>query len=311
MLNGRFINDDFTPVPCRTAMRISKQEFIQKVLGKVTGGYVVDEEFPDDPETGESIRNVKIEAYTPDGRFITDGHINDDYEIVVKDWPDGDFIIRLTNDSRWAGKVPDLFVENESTKADFAANVFGHLLYNDEIVRQDKGIDVDHENIEKKADKYWEKYYPGIGKHLGFHTINGLTYFGALTAGDWETMLFLMFYWDGENIRCYVPKRGNMVNLHTMTALGSECHAMSTSALLDKHPEWREYVETQEEYDPYLPWDEIYMSMYGLEIMKNGEFRYEIEDRNRCLGRFYDEKMSLFNADAIEEDFLTAIQVID
>jgi len=58
---------------------------------------------------------------------------------------------------------------------------------------------------------------------LGTRTLpNGLTYHGVSAGGDWEFPVFFILYFDGKNIRGYVPKDGNTWNYKTKSAFGNE-----------------------------------------------------------------------------------------
>lgn len=50
---------------------------------------------------------------------------------------------------------------------------------------------------------------------IGFNTIDDLTFFGFVQSDSslCSMQYFTMLYWDGERIRCYVPKRGNLINM--------------------------------------------------------------------------------------------------
>ncbi len=63
----------------------------------------------------------------------------------------------------------------------------------------------------------------GLYKLVGFHTLpNGLTFLGIESSGDWEFPVFLIVYWDGNDLRGYVPKKGNVWNKTTNRAYGND-----------------------------------------------------------------------------------------
>lgn len=97
----------------------------------------------------------------------------------------------------------------------------GALLYGHDRIRDGKEVEVDHENLE--FETWWgfkdKEKAEGL---LGIHSIDGLTFCGMITGGDWEVPLFMIFYWDGEKVCTYFPRKGNRINLDAMTAFGSE-----------------------------------------------------------------------------------------
>jgi len=66
-----------------------------------------------------------------------------------------------------------------------------------------------------------DENYNYEGKYASYTTLdNGLTYFGFWAGGDWEYGVFGIVYYDGKQLRAYIPTRGNMVNTKTKAALG-------------------------------------------------------------------------------------------
>lgn len=57
---------------------------------------------------------------------------------------------------------------------------------------------------------------------IGYHTLpNGLTYLGVIAGGDSESPIFFAVYWDGQSLRAYIPKEGNLWNPKTKAPFGS------------------------------------------------------------------------------------------
>lgn len=159
------------------------------------------------------------------------------------------------------------------------------LLNCSDKIRHDKDIDVDHENIALDWSD-WDTHYSGTAepaKYLGVHTINGFTFCGVETGGDWEYPIFVILYWDGSDIHAYIPKRGNTVNMDTMTAFGSESDTLGNlcwhtdeyfsergKKLLAKYENSGIYVaESDDVYDDFF-WSELYIRQYGYKLNKNG-----------------------------------------
>ena len=79
-----------------------------------------------------------------------------------------------------------------------------------------KKCEFDTENVDCK------KGY-GVEKIAGFRTLsNGLTYLGISAGGDWEFPVFHILYFDGKQLRAYIPKDGNPWNTDTKTAYGND-----------------------------------------------------------------------------------------
>jgi hypothetical protein len=77
-------------------------------------------------------------------------------------------------------------------------------------------VGFDMENTE------WETSYWGNPK-VGYQKLpNGLSYFGVVAGGDWESPVFFIIYWDGKQLRGYIPKDGNPWNKNTHEAYGND-----------------------------------------------------------------------------------------
>ena len=65
--------------------------------------------------------------------------------------------------------------------------------------------------------------YFGCKDITGFHvTSHGLPYWGWTAGGDWEIPVFFIIYWDGKNLRGYIPRKGNAWNTDTKQAYGND-----------------------------------------------------------------------------------------
>lgn len=158
------------------------------------------------------------------------------------------------------------------------------LLNCSDRITDEKDIQVDHENI--KIDwSDWNAMWSGTAepaKYLGVHTINGLTFCGALTGGDWENPVFVILYWDGKDVHIYIPKRGNTVNMDAMTAFGSEgdefegwgwdsnkrLSALGKEAIANYKALGLCGDDIIDECD--FAWSELYIRKYGYSLNKNG-----------------------------------------
>ena len=79
----------------------------------------------------------------------------------------------------------------------------------------------DMENFEWEGEE--ENSYEGFEKITGFHILpNGMAYLGCCAGGDWEKALFFILYYDGNQLRGYIPTDGNTWNTDTNSAYGNE-----------------------------------------------------------------------------------------
>lgn len=61
------------------------------------------------------------------------------------------------------------------------------------------------------------------GNWEGFHTLpTGLAFLGCRAGGDWEHPVNFAIYYDGKNLRGYIPRYHNSYNLKTKTAFGND-----------------------------------------------------------------------------------------
>jgi hypothetical protein len=68
----------------------------------------------------------------------------------------------------------------------------------------------------------YEEDNPFRAEGLGFRTLlNNLTVLGVKAGGDWENPVYFIIYWDGDNLRGYIPKDGNPYNSDTKEAYGN------------------------------------------------------------------------------------------
>lgn len=79
-----------------------------------------------------------------------------------------------------------------------------------------KKCDFDTENVD------CEKGYDDTKKIAGFQTLSsGFTFLGISAGGDWESPVFFIIYYDGENLRAYIPLSGNPWNTDEKQAYGN------------------------------------------------------------------------------------------
>ena len=112
---------------------------------------------------------------------------------------------------------------------DFILNYDARISYTEVTPQVSKDldkVDFDCENMSADTSEVWGETESGKGDakdYVGLHTLgNGLSYLGVTAGGDWETPLFFIVYWDGENLRGYVPKDGNTWNTKNNCAFGND-----------------------------------------------------------------------------------------
>lgn len=99
--------------------------------------------------------------------------------------------------------------------------LFQELLSNGQVKKDLSKVEFDLENISYLAEDNEEfDLYP---EFLGFNTTKtGLAYYGICANGDWEIPLLFILYYDGQNIRGYIPYYGNTYNHTTNKAFGND-----------------------------------------------------------------------------------------
>lgn len=84
---------------------------------------------------------------------------------------------------------------------------------------KDLKIDCDGENMDASPDSQYE-LYKGI---TGFQKLdNGFEFLGICSGGDWEIAVYFIIYWDGKNLRAYLPSKGNYYNHRADKKYGNE-----------------------------------------------------------------------------------------
>jgi len=151
------------------------------------------------------------------------------------------FTVKLT-EKELASKIADLVVKHEDydpvddpdcwgkPRETFNGDDLAFLLsaqygvgsvlgYLPERIRKDLSkVEFDTENVEWVEGEA----YAGADGIVGIHTLpNGLTYLGFTAGGDWEMPIFAILYFDGKELRGYVPKNGNTWNVKTNKAFGN------------------------------------------------------------------------------------------
>ena len=115
-------------------------------------------------------------------------------------------------------KKPIDFVLNYDTR-------IGYAFLTPQVEKDLKKVEFDCENISANPSDTYGDVEPRKGEaenYVGLHTLsNGLSYLGITAGGDWEVPIFFMLYWDGENLRGYVPKAGNTWNTKNNMAFGN------------------------------------------------------------------------------------------
>jgi len=110
----------------------------------------------------------------------------------------------------------------EPITADDYLEFISELSYHHDSIKKDLSkVIFDHENCFAEVDEDMSQWIPNqlVGPRM---LDNGLSYIGVFAGGDWEAGLFYIIYWDGKNLRAYIPSDGNTWNKESMTAYGSE-----------------------------------------------------------------------------------------
>lgn len=115
-----------------------------------------------------------------------------------------------------ATEEDDISLADLVDEENICVNIY-YLLENCPKLRKDiSKVTFDFENYEMTQQS-------GYCDLCGYHTLdNGLTFLGVGAGGDWEFPVFFIIYYDGKNLRGYIPENGNVYNKITKTAFGSE-----------------------------------------------------------------------------------------
>lgn len=120
-------------------------------------------------------------------------------------------------------------------------------------------VDFDGENQEWQQDSYRPDEWHG------FQMIGDLPVLGASAGGDWEWPVYFILYWDGKQLRGYIPKSGNVWNHKMKTALGNyeeEDSEHIRKQLKKKFPD--------QEIPEDIHWSDINMDvLFSIEEMKS------------------------------------------
>ena len=85
-------------------------------------------------------------------------------------------------------------------------------------VRKDLAkVQFDLENFDASDDES-----AAFGVKLGYHQLdNGMSFLGMRPGGDWEHPVYMIVYYDGRQLRGYIPTDGNPWNTATRKAYGT------------------------------------------------------------------------------------------
>ena len=141
------------------------------------------------------------------------------------------------------------------------------------IIEDEDGDEEFPYNLPKKVEKdikkvqfdfeNWEISGGYMGYPCGYKMINpDFPVLFVNAGGDWETPICFIIYWDGKDLRGYVPSKGNIFNSITNTAFGSdeESDKYTDTCILDA------FKKKLNEVKPYLSSDKY---IECLDIFKN------------------------------------------
>jgi len=130
----------------------------------------------------------------------------------------------------------------------------------------------------------WENYeydpdnvYMNSKNIAGFKTLsNGLTFLGITAGGDWECPIFLIIYFDGKELRAYIPKEGNTWNTDTNEAYGNDNIADAKNMAKRFNPDLIKKFNTLDEYDDSF-YDEFNLDFNETKIIEDIENRIKFK----------------------------------
>lgn len=116
--------------------------------------------------------------------------------------------------------VPILMVELQNrinTALALHEDDFIEMVMNEGKIKKDLAkVNFDFENCEWTPSDFWWQ------RHLGYRTVGDLHYLSCYAGGDWENPVNFIIYFDGKQLRGYVPKIGNVWNYDTKEAFGND-----------------------------------------------------------------------------------------
>ena len=133
-------------------------------------------------------------------------------------------------------------------------------------------INFDGENI-----LGWSKSELNDHEELGLHTLsNGLTFYGFEIGGDWEFPVYVIIYFDGKELRGYIPTKGNVFDKKYKQAYGNSENIRNIS---------------EEERNRLIDIEEDIISSDG--EFNFSELKKDIENRIKFKGDEKDEVLDL------------------
>ncbi|MFA5314047.1 MAG: hypothetical protein WC375_12165 [Methanomassiliicoccales archaeon] len=136
-----------------------------------------------------------------------------------------------------AVKILSAIENSEESKyiqsSDFDASADIYFLYSDtdwkdltpQIKVDLKNVEFDLENTELIVGNI-VRPASEMKRIMGFQTLsNGMTFLGIIAGGDWEFPIYFIIYWDGSELRGYIPKDGNSWNPINHKAIGNDQEA--------------------------------------------------------------------------------------
>lgn len=86
-----------------------------------------------------------------------------------------------------------------------------------------KKVETDLSKVHFDFENYEFEDFGFMKYPIGFRMLsNGVPVLFVNAGGDWEVPICYCLYWDGKEIRGYIPDKGNVYNREYMTAYGSE-----------------------------------------------------------------------------------------
>lgn len=151
-------------------------------------------------------------------------------------------------------------------------------LYNNSIIQKDLSkINFDFENFE----------------HIEMKSKDGIPYLICWACGDWEVAVTFFLYYDGKNIRGYVPENGNTFNPLTRTAFGSEEYEDGDKLIKFLH----EYIDSEKICD--------FLVSIGAYKIGTGEFKKEFIQSYFSDINYFDNIKNFENLELMEKEFFT------
>lgn len=162
-------------------------------------------------------------------QMVRGGEYNDEDRIPKPTNPDGSYIKSPTGGRAYLVETSEQFRDRirqleedpmDEGELDNIDSIVKELAYTEssKLHKDLSKVEFDFEDCQSEAFGSDNNDYG----FFGVQQLGDLNFIGFVAGGDWEHPVHFIVYWDGHDLRGYVPDDGNTYNKKTKTAYGSE-----------------------------------------------------------------------------------------